>query len=422
MQVIHLARSPLLGAVSVNVLKHGTGGLHIDRCRVGTVGGTRREGKATKPSNAGWENMVGHKIAELNAGRWPANLMPSHRYGCRPVGVKLVKAPNVGSGKLWSHYRDDKLEDARPADSTLGGEDGMEPVDVWECEDGCPVKDIDVQGGASRFFNQVQEDDMTTIPQELVDYLITLISPPDEKALYVESIEAIDFASHKDASVCGLLVRGQPTEAQSKELLRILKPGAHLLLIAPDEEPTGHTGACRIEDAGFEIRDAILWVREPGYMHYVAKASRGERELGCDGLEGKTGAEAVGLEEDAAGLNSPRAGAGRTAERVKNFHPTVKPIDLMQRLLQDVPKDKGPVLDPFMGSGTTGLACLRTGHDFVGIEREKEYLEIADARHRHHDLLTVNTPNPPVVVIKSDIEPKEEKKDDSVSGLFGFED
>ena len=53
------------------------------------------------------------------------------------------------------------------------------------------------------------------------------------------------------------------------------------------------------------------------------------------------------------------------------------------RLLADVPKDIGPVVDPFMGSGTTGIACIQTGHDFIGIEREKEYLTIAEGRVRH---------------------------------------
>jgi DNA modification methylase len=64
-------------------------------------------------------------------------------------------------------------------------------------------------------------------------------------------------------------------------------------------------------------------------------------------------------------------------------HNTVKPYKIMERLLHDVPKDVGPVVDPFMGSGTTGIACVQTGHDFIGIEREEEYLTIAEARVRH---------------------------------------
>lgn len=57
----------------------------------------------------------------------------------------------------------------------------------------------------------------------------------------------------------------------------------------------------------------------------------------------------------------------------------------MCRLLHDVPKDCGPVVDPFMGSGTTLLACIDTGHDAIGIEKDPDYFPIADARVRHRD-------------------------------------
>lgn len=84
---------------------------------------------------------------------------------------------------------------------------------------------------------------------------------------------------------------------------------------------------------------------------YCAKASKSERNAGCEGLE--------------RGCN----------------HPTVKPLKLMEYLciLSKTPTG-GTVLDPFMGSGTTGVACKNTGREFIGIERDKEYFEIAKAR------------------------------------------
>ena len=60
-----------------------------------------------------------------------------------------------------------------------------------------------------------------------------------------------------------------------------------------------------------------------------------------------------------------------------NHHPTVKPTALMQYLCRLVTPPGGVVLDPFMGSGSTGKAALRENFDFIGIEREKEYFEIA---------------------------------------------
>jgi len=63
-----------------------------------------------------------------------------------------------------------------------------------------------------------------------------------------------------------------------------------------------------------------------------------------------------------------------------NNHPTVKPVDLMRYLVTLVCREGGTVLDPFMGSGTTGIACIRTGRKFIGIERDARYFEIAKQR------------------------------------------
>lgn len=63
-----------------------------------------------------------------------------------------------------------------------------------------------------------------------------------------------------------------------------------------------------------------------------------------------------------------------------NFHPTVKPIKLMQYLVRLITPPNGIVLDPFCGSGTTGIACKLEGFEFVGIEQDAEYCKIAEAR------------------------------------------
>jgi site-specific DNA-methyltransferase (adenine-specific) len=78
-------------------------------------------------------------------------------------------------------------------------------------------------------------------------------------------------------------------------------------------------------------------------------------------------------------MQSPRAGAGRK-NGARNFHPTVKPTDLMRYLCRLVTQPGGTELDPFMGSGSTGKAALAEGFRFVGIERDPEYFRIAEAR------------------------------------------
>jgi len=88
---------------------------------------------------------------------------------------------------------------------------------------------------------------------------------------------------------------------------------------------------------------------------YVAKASKAEREAGLDS-------------------DGDRA----------NHHPTVKPIELMRYLVRLVTPKGGTVLDPFMGSGSTGCAAMLEGMDFVGIDITPEYVEIARRRILHH--------------------------------------
>ena len=112
---------------------------------------------------------------------------------------------------------------------------------------------------------------------------------------------------------------------------------------------------------------------------YTAKADRDDRDAGCEDLRPHTSGEATHREDGTAGLKSPRAGAGRTGG-ARNHHPTVKPVSLMRWLVRLVTPPGGLVLDPFCGSGSTGVACLHEGFRFLGIEREAEYLAIARAR------------------------------------------
>jgi DNA modification methylase len=124
----------------------------------------------------------------------------------------------------------------------------------------------------------------------------------------------------------------------------------------------------------------------PGYgdtggasrFFYVAKPSREERDFGCEDLPQRTGGQATGRADGSAGL-TPRAGAGRTGG-ARNIHPTVKPVELMRWLVRLVTPPRGVVLDPFMGSGTTGMAAKYEQRRFIGIEREAEYLAIAERR------------------------------------------
>ena len=119
---------------------------------------------------------------------------------------------------------------------------------------------------------------------------------------------------------------------------------------------------------------------------YVAKASKRDRNEGLEQLLETTAADMVDREPDSAGMNSPRAGAGRTSG-AKNFHPTVKPTTLMEYLIKLVTPRGGVVLDPFTGSGSTGKAAILQGFDFIGIEMTEEYLPIIEGRLKHAEQL-----------------------------------
>lgn len=280
-----------------------------------------------------------------------------------------------------------------------------------------------------------------------------------------------------------------------KECLRVLKPGGHLLSFGGSR--TYHRMACAVEDAGFEIRDQIMWIygsgmpkshnlhddfegwgcalkpahepivvarkpfkdtvaknmalhqvgayninasRVPGepvpinrleswsgfgqlkrpeyeatvndkgrwpanIIHdgsdevlehfpeasgdasthgsaarffYCAKASRSERNAGCDLLPESDGSTQWDPTSQ-RGKEHLENGWGKS----RNGHPTVKPVELMRYLCRLVTPPGGTVLDPFTGSGSTGVAAVREGFNFLGIEECADYLVIAEARIFH---------------------------------------
>jgi site-specific DNA-methyltransferase (adenine-specific) len=240
-----------------------------------------------------------------------------------------------------------------------------------------------------------------------------------------------------------------------QECLRVLKPGGHLLAFAGSR--TYHRMAVRIEDAGFDIRDQIMWIYGSGFPKshqlgdgwgtalkpahepivmarkpFKGSCNDNHKEYGVGGLN--IDATRVGYKDDADKnsfdirkydsykstfqsyeentldktdykVEQPNE-LGRWPANIifdnntdtewkrffycpkpnkkdkgdDNKHPTVKPTELMKYLIRLVTPKDGIVLDPFMGSGSTGKAAMQEGMWFVGIEREKEYFEIAKQR------------------------------------------
>jgi len=216
------------------------------------------------------------------------------------------------------------------------------------------------------------------------------------------------------------------------EMYRVLKPGGRLLCFAATR--TMHRMWVNVEDAGFTIEDSIAWMFGTGFPKHQSKLKpayepvcvarkgapsllnindcripaekltgwRGRPTKGYGGLHGvEVGGRPVSgrwpanvvLDEEAATvLDSDTNDASRffyvakasQSERGEsNGHPTVKPVALMRHLVRLVTPEGGTVLDPFTGSGTTGVAAVLEGRSFLGIELDKQYARIARARIGH---------------------------------------
>lgn len=252
---IVLARKPLIGTVAQNVLEHGTGGLNIDGCRVGTDdnldGGTYSPGGKSGPMPG--DPRTGAALGMFQPGAKPAHgfVQPSGRWPANLVLDEEAAAMLDGqSGELTSG-----------ANPTRRGGLGFHGA---EGQESCAAPRGTDMGGASRFF-------------------------------------------------------------------------------------------------------------------YVAKASRAEREAGLEGGKALISPK-LGMANDPTYESSD--GGHRSGFRylTRNHHPTVKPVDLMRWLCRLITPPRGLILDPFMGSGTTGVAAALEDFRFVGIEKEAEYLDIAGAR------------------------------------------
>jgi site-specific DNA-methyltransferase (adenine-specific) len=265
MEPIIMARKPLSEkTVATNVLKWGTGGINIADSRVGFD--TISVHNAPKGTFAGGEPDRGSDTDSYreHVGRYPSNVIFGHTDSCVQTSE----------------------------------------TNVWECVDGCPVKELDRQSG---------------------------IRPG---GMYPAK-------------------RGQAVNTS----------------FASGQETVG--GQRSMGDSGGASR-----------YFYQAKANKKDRNEGLDGLPEK-GKVFNGKSEDSAG-NAPGSVEDKfTTKPQTNFHPTVKPTDLLRYLVRMVCPPDGVVLDPFIGSGSTGKAAILEGFKIIGVETTSEYLPIIQGRIEH---------------------------------------
>ncbi len=148
-------------------------------------------------------------------------------------------------------------------------------------------------------------------------------------------------------------------------------------------QPAGRWPANVVHDGSDEVV-GLFPVTKSGSaarFFYCAKASKADRDEGLEGLpvrQSVGGGGGIGDYLD--DVNSASGKYGSEKAPARNHHPTVKPTDLMRWLVRLVTPPGGVVLDPFCGSGSTGKAAALEGMQFIGIDMDAEYLEIARRR------------------------------------------
>lgn len=436
LRVVHVLRKPLSERnVADNCLRWGTGALNIAAGRIGftdaadkasatpqgactakvgaLAGGTQNDADRTtfdRPDNA--------------AGRWPANLLLLHRPTCRCEGVVKVKGSPGGTPQPVKSSKGHKggafgnvsavNPDGHPKSQAIRPNhtdaDGTESIPNWICADDCPVGALDRQAGVkksgaenikrssggavlgnqgaarggegglagtpmiahgdtgavSRFFFQAADYDALTT------HLCGLIAP-DHLPDCTIAADTIPPGTAPE-SLHGAILCGGASEALA--VLPFLRPGAHLLLSAPADEPTGHTGACAAEDAGYEVRDCLAVPRAPGALYYTAKAPKAERFVHV------TCAECPPRVLPARGAPRPGAACPTCSSPLAvEGHPTVKPVTVMRWQIRRAQNEApGAIMDPFAGTGTTLVAAHAEGATCIGIERDPKYVAVAARR------------------------------------------
>lgn len=154
------------------------------------------------------------------------------------------------------------------------------------------------------------------------------------------------------------------------------------------EEDGRHPTNILVDQATIDLdEDLAELVRKSKTSFFVPKCSPKERDSYCGDMplvqkDSKLSHMSTTVEKAAARQDSGvfDEEGNHKAVMAQNYHPTVKPIEVMRRLIRLVSRPGHTIIDPFMGSGTTGIAAVMEGRNFIGIEREPKYYEIASTR------------------------------------------
>ena len=155
--------------------------------------------------------------------------------------------------------------------------------------------------------------------------------------------------------------------ALANEFKRVLKPTGEFYFFC---DWRGYAFYYPILSAVLPVKNLIVWDKISGCGNFYAYT----HELIIYGTMCNKNKKGTNIwREKAFASGAKKTNAGKV-------HPTQKPVELMEKIITDGSEPGGVVLDCFMGSGTTGVACVNTGRDFIGIELDENYFDIAKNR------------------------------------------
>jgi DNA modification methylase len=357
---IVVARKPLQGTVAANVLEHGTGGLNIDGCRIGT-GSTRRPlGKPLNGGAYGSDRDARESLATVggsDSGRWPANVI---------LDEDQAAALDEQSGMLTSGANPTRRgsDKSRNAYGEFTGQE--------ECT---PVRGIDT-GGASRFFYTSKADQA-----ERISYYRPSCNCEEPWPTTNSPARATDGTPPR-APLSTSKSGNSPTENQ-------FPPDTRSTTSTETRPTTIPTTLSRsLQPITSEsTRDANSGMANGGNPAESATSSNGSAQTTGTSAR-KVGHSMVGVgRATSPGWSSTSVCGECGVPPRRESHATVKPLDLMRWLVRLVtPPQGGLVVDPFAGSGTTVEAAILEGFRCVAIEREADYLPLITQRiHRRRD-------------------------------------
>jgi len=327
---------------------------------------TQDNGKETVED---WECIDGCPVQELNS-----------QSGNLTSGARKHTVGEAAPGSVFNFER--AKESEYPA-SSGGASRYFQTFGEYECSDDCPIQELNKQSGLSQGHKSETSDNRMFANNAIYGRGLPGERTPDNS--YGDSGGAARFFQNLEpARIAEALIEEwecipECPIFQVNQQSGVTQSGGHVRHNSAGKQGYG------IDNPEFETTgptDKGGAARYFQNFYYCAKPSVKERNMGCGDLE-----EKQGFDKNTSKLirrTNVETGAIEEFEYVpsakKNNHPTVKSIALMSYLIKMITPAGGTVLDMFGGSGTTGLACIQNGFNYILIEREKEYIDIIAAR------------------------------------------